>query len=174
MARSILTVGILLAATAAGASPLHAQGGGKNALDAVAACRAVTLPDARLACFDKAAAALEVARSNEDLIVMDRAEVREKRRKLFGFQLPRINLFSTRDDAPEERITELNSTVRAVRHSGRDRWLVTLEDGSVWRTLEPTPIEPAARDTARVKTAALGSYRANFGGRTAVRVERVE
>src|SRR4051812_15385852 len=69
------------------------------ALDALATCRAITDSAARLACYDQASARFTEAVSKGDVIVMDKQEVRETRRSLFGFTLPHIALFRGEDKA---------------------------------------------------------------------------
>src|SRR5215203_4368662 len=57
-------------------------------------CR--TIPDAgqRLDCYDRSVSAIEAAEKSNELVVVDRREIRETKRSLFGFTLPRISLFS--------------------------------------------------------------------------------
>lgn len=155
----------------------HAQTateGQQSLVDRVAACRAISDAGARLNCFDSTTAALDAARRGGDLVVLDRDDVRERRRSLFGFQLPRVNLFGRRDDAPEEEVQEINSVVKSLAPSGRGRWVVGLEDGSKWATLAPSKFDPATGEKMRIRRAALGSYLGSIGGRTSVRVQRVE
>ena len=66
---------------------------GETLIEAVTRCRSITGPTERLACFDRASSALETARASNDIAVLSREEVAEKRRSLFGFQLPTTNLF---------------------------------------------------------------------------------
>lgn len=158
-------------------SPVAAQDAQTNNItlvDKVAACRAIQEPQARLACFDSTTRALDDARRGGELVVLDREEVRERRRSLFGFQLPRVNLFGRRDDAPEEEIEEIDSVVQTLSPSGRGRWVFGLQDGSKWTTLAPSKFDPAIGERMRIKRAALGSYLGSFGGRTAVRVQRLQ
>ena len=51
----------------------------------------------RLACFDKAVGTIVAASDSDDLRIVDREEVRETRRKLFGFALPDLGIFGRRD-----------------------------------------------------------------------------
>lgn len=159
------------------ANPAAAQTtptGDATLIDRLTGCLQIAQDDARLACFDTNAKALESARRDGGLVVMDREEVREKRRSLFGFQLPRINLFGRNGDKREEEITEINSVVTAANPTGRERWMFTLEDGSRWTTLVAVRIEPNPGDKVRIRAAALGSYLGSIGGRAGVRVRRVE
>lgn len=164
-------IGIVSLAIVALATPAAAQDG-SAVIDAVTSCTAIKEDQARLACFDRAAATL-AGKRRDGLVVLDRTEVREKRRSLFGLKLPDIKLFGD-DEAKDPPISEISSTVASVRPSGRDRFIVKLQDGSVWRTTEPAKFDPERGDPVKVKRAALGSYRASFRNAFPVRVERVE
>lgn len=74
-------------------------------------------PAERLDCFDREIALVHAAQEANDLIIADREQVREARRSLFSFSLPKISLFST-DDAEEENaqeIDELEAVIGAAR-----------------------------------------------------------
>src|SRR5215469_3281282 len=60
-------------------------------LEALIKCRTVPDNAERLACFDKAAAAVERATSNGDLVALDREQRRQARRQAFGFLLPSLS-----------------------------------------------------------------------------------
>lgn len=173
------TLGLIGLTAAAGAfAQSTASGGGSGSGESLVAsvseCRKISSRDERLACFDRTTAALDAARTGQGLVIMDRAEIREKRRSLFGFQLPKINLFGSKDDEPEEEFQELTSTIRSVSRSGRDNFTLRLADNSVWRTTEPSKFDPERGDEIRIKRAALGTYRANVAKGRAVRIQRVE
>lgn len=150
-----------------------AQGGGVRLIDSVAECRKVTEPGARLACYDRTVAALDGARASDGLVIMDREEVREKRRSLFGLRLPDINLFG-RNDTKEAEVVAIDSTVTRVTATGRDRLLIRLADKSVWRTTEPARFDPVTGDKVHIERAALGSFRGSFAGRKGIKMERIE
>lgn len=171
--RNLIIATVLAGVTA---TPVGAQG--SASLDAVTACRAIAANDARLQCFDKAAAALEAAKQKDGLVVLDRTEIRAKKRSLFGLKLPDINLFGSGKDSDDEpaktRVEEIETTVTSIQSAGRGRWQMRFADGSIWRTTEPAKIDPEKGDKVKVKRAALGSFRASFDGNYPVRVERVE
>ena len=66
--------------------------------EALVHCRSITDDAARLQCFDTAAANLQAATERRDVVVVDRAQVRESRRRLFGLALPRLPIFGGGDD----------------------------------------------------------------------------
>lgn len=169
-----IATSLVLVSASAPAAAQEAGSADASLVDSVTGCLNVAAEDARLACFDRNAKALEAARRDGGLVVMDRSEVREKRRSLFGFQLPRVNLFGRGEDVPEEEVTEINSVIRSSSPSGRDRWVFTLEDGSQWTTLVAVRIEPNVGEKVRIRAASLGSYLGSIGGRGGVRVRRIE
>lgn len=134
-------------------------------------CRAITEPMARLACFDREAAAFEAAERGNDLVVVDRQQIRNTRRSLFGLALPRIPFLDDNDS--EASPTQIEGVVRSARVDG-DRWTVDLGE-SVWRTTESAQFEayPRAGQKVTVRRAALGSYVLKVEGRKGLRAIRV-
>src|SRR5690606_15796466 len=76
----------LLAAAAAGASALAQTAPPERAatVQALADCRKLSEDSARLACYDKAVAALDQAEARGDIVVVDRDQARKVRRQAFG------------------------------------------------------------------------------------------
>jgi hypothetical protein len=155
------------------ASAQIAPGNGERLIDAVTQCRAIAEPMGRLACFDRSSSALETARAGDGLTVLSRDEVAEKRRSLFGFQFPTINLFGRSGEKMPE-IQNFESAVSTVTRSGRDRWLVHLSDGSTWRITEPSRFPPRIGDPVKIRRAALGTFVASFDGDRSLRIERLQ
>lgn len=141
-------------------------------LEAVVACRAEVSEPARLACYDRAVAALDVAERSGDLTVVDREQVRQARRSLFGFDAGDLNIFRGRggddpaDEALETRLVSARQT--------RDGWLFTLENGAVWRQTdsEPLRVTPRAGMPVRIRRAAMGSYMLSVDGARSLRAQR--
>jgi hypothetical protein len=73
-----------------------------NVIQSFQRCRSITTVEARLECFDKAASVLGNAVKNKEITIVDRQEVRQARRSLFGFTIPRLSLFGG-DDRDETR-----------------------------------------------------------------------
>lgn len=170
----------LLTISALGAPAALAQESAPaNPVDAIAACRAIADPAARLACFDTAAAALITARDKKDVLVLDRTEVQKTRRSLFGFTLPRIRLFGGGDDDdarnnPED-IKEIAGSVAGVSQVAADRWTVTLDDQSRWITTESARgFPPRPGETVTIRRGPLGSYDASFAKRRTIKVRRTQ
>lgn len=141
-------------------------------LSRLVACRAVTAPEARLACYDAAASALDSAQRQGEVVVVDRAQVTAARRQLFGFELPSITLFDS-GPAPE-RIDSVETTLTRAIMAGEGKWTFVLADGSTWRQIdnERVTFQNDAGQSVRVRRASLGSYLLTVGRSRAVRVRR--
>lgn len=139
-------------------------------------CRAIPDAEARLACFDREVAALETAENAKDLVVYDREQVRRTRRSLFGIALPDLRIFGGGDgESEEEEFTQIATTIRSASQEGSGRYVFTLEDGARWAQIDNREFSarPRSGQAIRIRRAAMGSYLANVGTQTAVRVRRV-
>lgn len=140
---------------------------------AVVDCKALTDPAARLACYDKAVGAMEAARAAKDLVVTDRATVREAKRGLFGLSLPSIKLFGGGDgDNDEDEVKEIESKISGIRMASDGFPIFTLEDGARWKQTDGRNTFPKAGQKIRIRKASLGSYMASIDGQPGVRVIR--
>lgn len=136
-------------------------------------CRAIAAPDDRLACFDRASATLFAARDSGELRVVDREEVQETRRGLFGFTLPKLGVFGSGDD---EQLDMLESTITGVSRYGRNGYRIRIEEGSVWQ-IESAPSRlrtPKPGDEIVLKKASLNSFFIRIAGQIGVKGKRVE
>lgn len=141
-------------------------------------CRAITESAARLACYDQSTSALEQAEKKKDLVVVDRKEIRETRKSLFGFTLPRIGLFGGGDDedkaVEKDEVTELASTIETARAIPGGNWSLRLASGGTWETMTALNDSPRSGDKIRIKKASLGSYLGQVGINRGIRFRRVE
>ena len=137
-------------------------------------CRKIEDPTERLACFDREVAVVEEAEASDALVIADREQIREARKGLFGFSLPKIRLFGGGDD-DEEDIDELEAVIASANRARNGKMLLTLEDGARWIQTDNTPIlgtiDPG--DDVTIEKAALGSYKAKIGRKRAFRVKRL-
>lgn len=170
--RAILPLTALIIVAAGTAQAQEARRA--DALERLAGCRAVADAGQRLACYDAAAAALDAAERAGEVVVLDRAQVEETRRGLFGFAVPSLDVFN-RGGSPVQapEIDNVAYVVAQARQADRNVWVFTMEDGSVWRQIDGRMWgRPRAGETAVVRRAALGSYMMNVGDAPAIRVRR--
>ena len=165
------------AAMALATAPVAAKDNGKDeaaqppaVYQTVVDCKAVADPGARLACYDRTVAAMDTARRGNDLVVTDRAAIREARRGLFGLSLPRIKLFG---DGGDEEIKEINGTLSAVRYASDGMPIFVLEDGARWKQTDGRTSFAKSGDPIRIHRTAMGGYMANIKGEVGVRVIRL-
>ncbi len=148
-----------------------------ESFEALVRCRAITEDSARLACFDRAVAALQAAQERRDVVVVDRQQVREGRRRLFGLALPRIPIFGggDDDDHDEDAVHSIESTVATVTQQGYGQWQVTLADGSVWLQVDNNTLAVAPRRGHRIviNRGALGGFMMRVNNQPGIRVRRV-
>jgi hypothetical protein len=143
------------------------------AIASVVNCRTVQDEAARLRCFDAAAAALAQAMEGGNLVAMDRESVRKTRRTLFGFDvdLPFFGGGKKHDEQPEEK--EIEAAVTSAQSAGHGKWLLKLDTGAMWQTIEAAPIlMPKAGDKVTIRKGVAGGYMLQYRKRT-VRAKRV-
>ncbi|RVT42405.1 hypothetical protein ENE74_06580 [Sphingobium algorifonticola] len=139
-------------------------------------CRALTDATARLSCYDAQVAALDRAAQDDEVVLLDKAEVRKTRRSLFGFSLPRLPFLGNDDEAENSKpeFSEIQSTIKAMRDLGYGKYWFRLEDDAEWQTTEAvTSVFPKVGSPIVIKRAALGSYMGKIGRGRAVRMKRV-
>ena len=166
----------IIAATAAGAlaaAPAQArpkaQDARSNALiQGLSACRGIADEKARLACYDQATARLAEAVDKRELVVMDRQEINETRRSLFGFSVPNIPLFRGEGG---EQASKLETVIAGASPLGAGKWQIRLEDGAVWQTNE-TRLglgDPRPGQKIIIQRGTLGNYFLRINGQRGVR-----
>lgn len=165
-------VAVLALGVAATGGTVAAAPQSRTLIQSVQACRAVADPTARLACFDAAAAALDTAISRKDVAVVDREDVQKTRRSLFGFTTPKLGLFGVHEDKDDE-VKTIDGVVRSIRNVAYDRYEITLEDGAVWKNIEPFRRDPRPGSKVHITRAALGSYFFAVDGMNGTRAIRV-
>lgn len=166
----VAVLAVLLAVPATGQTPRKAARPAQ--LQALIACREIGEAGARLACFDRQVAAVDEAEARNDLVIVDRQQIRSTRRALFGLTLPRIAFLESggQDTLPEE----VDGKIRKVSTTSDGKWMFQLED-AVWRATEVFPFQadPKAGDNVKIRRGPLGSYKLSVEGRSALRAIRV-
>ena len=147
---------------------------GADLVNAVSACREIGDAARRLSCYDEAAARLAQAVGGNELVVLNREDIRQTRRSLFGFHLPRLPLFGGGSREVEETPDEITATIASVRSLGHDKWQVRLEDGAVWQTTEGSAYirAPRAGGSVVIRRGPMGSYMMRIDGQRALRAMR--
>lgn len=172
-ARTLLLVGALVGMAAAPAQAQTAAESRRPALlDGLIACRAITASDARLACFDRASEAFDVAERQGEVAVVDQAQARETRTRLFGLSLESANLWGRlRQD---DRIDSIETTLASSSFDGNGKAVLVLADGSTWRQVDSERINGRLRAGApvRIRQAAVGSYLLSVDGARSMRARR--
>jgi len=139
------------------------------------ACRAISDPTQRLACYDKEAGALLDATQKGEVAVVDKSEVRQARKSLFGFSVPKIPFFSG-DDTADAVSDTLESTITSASGIGYGKFRMVIAEGNaVWETTESysTMHEPRAGDKIVIKRGTLGGYLLKIGSNRGLKGKRV-
>jgi hypothetical protein len=140
-------------------------------------CRAIADNVQRLACYDAQVGALDVAEQKKDLVVVDRAQMKETRKSLFGFTLPRLGIFGSGGDKEikADDISEIDSLVESARPIAGGNWSIKLaNDAGTWETLNALDAAPKGGDKVHIKKAMMGSYLGSIGNfNRGVRFRRV-
>ncbi len=177
----VLVMGACLIAGAAGAAGKGGKGPTKaqraEVLQSIVDCRPLTDEQARLKCYDAAAARLDEAEAAGQVVVIDKVKAREVRREIFGLTLPSLDIFAAsggKADVKGEDDDKLVSAVKSAAHLGDGRWQFELETGAVWRTLEPVelPGTPRPGSKVEVRKASLGSFMMKVEGQPGFKVHR--
>lgn len=139
-------------------------------------CRAIGDAAQRLSCYDAASAELDAAVVRKDIYMTDKAQIQKTRKTLFGLPLPNLGIFGggDDDDNEENRIAELQSTVKLARQDGAG-WLITIAEGSAWRQMDGAPLALAPKPGMPVviKRGALNNYKMSIRKQPPIKVKRV-
>jgi hypothetical protein len=180
MSRTLLALALLLLAgvpaalTAQRATPPDPPARPES-FEALMRCRAIADAAARLLCFDSAAANLDAAAARRDVVIVDRAQVREGRRRLFGLALPRIPIFGGGDDDHDADQVQTVEGVIAGAAEGGGRWTISLQDGAMWVQTDYNQLafRPRPGQHVVINRGALGSFMMRINNQPGIRVQRV-
>jgi hypothetical protein len=174
MNRHLMLSALLLATMPAGALADDPPVQRPPQFEALVRCRAITEDAARLRCFDAAAAALQAATESRDVVVVDRGQVRESRRRLFGLALPRLPIFGGHDEEEEAQVSTVEGVIASATQNGLGQWQIRLQDGAVWMQVDNNTIalRPRPGQPVTVRRAALGSFVMRVNNQPGIRVRR--
>jgi hypothetical protein len=143
-------------------------------LKAVTDCRTVSDSAARLACYDSAVATLDAAATKKDIVVLDREEVKETRRGLFGFPLPKLPFFKGDESHKADMPSILLTTATSARAIGYGKWRIVIDGGAIWETTEPVlRHDPKEGSKIRIREGTMTNYFLSIDGDPAIRAKRV-
>ena len=171
IANSLIGIAVLgmLAAVPASAQKMPKTATPKL-FEEVVNCRTIQDSAQRLACYDRNVAALDTAQKSNELYVADKAAMKEARKGLFGFSLPKLKIFGDEDLGD---LDELETTIAAVS-SGQRGYVFTLPDGARWAQTDKRYMDkPKVGAKIKIEKAALGSYMASINKKAGFRVERL-
>jgi hypothetical protein len=155
----------------AGARPAP-NTGTPQSVQQLIACRSLSDPTQRLACYDRQSEALNQAIAKKDVVVIDKARATQAKRSLFGFSIPDFGgLFGGAGD----EVKEIASTVSSVRQDGYGAYIVSLADGSTWYQQDDSPLGlgPEKGDKVIVHRGSFGAFFLRVNGQPGIRVKRV-
>lgn len=173
--RSILAVTFAtLGAHMAAAQRQPSTSASNPLVEALADCQAIHDDVRRLSCYDTAAGRMVAAERRQDVVIVNREDVRKARRSLFGLALGPNDVFAGRS-SPSDRIEKLDTTLLSAREIGNGRWSLILTEGGRWQTTEAWTLTADLKSgmNVTIHPGALGSYVARVGNQRAVRVQRV-
>ena len=175
--RVIISLGLIaaLAATPAAAKRSQPDAAMSPYLNALDQCRQIPDGTQRLACYDRTAPALVTASKSGEINIVDRGQLREARRSLFGFQMPKLPFFAG-DQSAGDTPSTLESTIKAAGDIGNGFYRIIINDGNaVWETTESSMSlrEPRAGQKISISRGPMGSYFLHINGQRGVKGRRV-
>jgi hypothetical protein len=164
-------IGLALVGSGVSAQPAGQNG---DALASLAACRAISDPASKLSCYDSTVGALLKAREAGEVQVVNRGELREVRRNLFGFGLPKLPFFKG-DQSQSEDADRLETKITSWRSLGYGKYRIVVDGGAIWETTEASEAidPPGAGQPLSIRKGALGSYVLRINNQRGVRGRRV-
>lgn len=145
-------------------------------LQSLVDCKKIADMAERVACYDTHVTALDEAERAKNVVVIDKARMKEARKGIFGLTLPSLTdiIGGGSDDNEAEEITQIESTIQRVSRSPSGRWVFIIEDGAKWVQTDQRDLvdDPRTGQKIAIRRASMGSFLANVDGQTAIRVRR--
>jgi hypothetical protein len=138
-------------------------------------CRTIPDPTQRLACYDKAAGSLVAAARSGQVSVVDRGELRQARRSLFGFSMPKLPFFAG-DESQNDVANEIETTIKSAGSIGYGKFRIIITEGNaVWETTEAAigMRDPKSGQKVTIRRGPMGSYFIRINGQRGVKGRRV-
>lgn len=144
-------------------------------ISALEQCRQIADDAQRLACYDRTAPALVTASKSGEVNVVDRGQLKQARRSLFGFSMPKLPFFAG-DQSASDTPDQIETTIKSARDLGYGMYRIVITDGdAVWETTESSMRlnEPRAGQKIVIRRGPLGSYFLRIDGQAGVKGRRV-
>jgi hypothetical protein len=143
--------------------------------EALQSCAQLTDDKQRLACFDRAVAALGTSPGAPAAATAQRetpAPLTDEQK--MGLPAERILKLQAPADAAPPKLKELAATIQSVRANSAGREVFTLDNGQVWQQSELDPkFSVAPGDTVKITHGALGSFWMSANAHSNTRVSRL-
>ena len=140
-------------------------------------CRAIADSAARLACFDQFVGALAESQASGEVVITDKAAIREVRRGLFGFNMPNLNIFGGRggNDKSDE-LDRIETTVAQVRQTGSGAIKLVFAENGTWEQTDGRVLafSPKLGNKILITKGAMGSYFVRVDGQPGIKMRRVD
>jgi hypothetical protein len=164
-----LTLGVSASTALAAAKPVASP----TVVQALLDCGKIADNAQRLACYDKASAAIKNATASGDLVSIDREQRRAARRQAFGFTLPSLS-FLDHGEA-EGAASRVTAMVVEANLDPTDRWVLRLDDGAVWTQTDPEQIgrRPHKGSVVVIGRGAMGGFFMTIDGQGAGKAKRL-
>lgn len=169
----VLATGLVLVTTAATGKDDKLTQSRPPVFEELVNCRAIADAAERLACYDAKVAAIDEAEKKDELVLADKAAMKEARRGLFGFSIPKLKIFG--NDGKEDDKFELVAKIDSAYQASYGKWTIVLDSGARWVQIDTQVLrkDPARGMEIKIREAAMGSYFANIDGARAIRMRRV-
>lgn len=146
-------------------------------VEALKACKAIADSEQRLACYDQSVGAIIAATDQGEVRIVDKEDVEQARRGLFGFSIPSLKIFGDDSDGRSgETADMLQSTITEVAYlrSGAINFRIA-EGDAVWQISNPPQRLRTVKkgDPVEFKKAALGTYFIRIDGQLGVKGKRL-
>ena len=144
-------------------------------IEALKTCRSIGDPGERLACYDAKAGAIVAARDAGDVRIVDREDLRQTRRQLFGFTVPEIEILKG-DDRDKETSERFETTITSARQLSGKVWRFTTAEGAIWEINNaPARLAPIkGGEAVEFKKASLGFFFIRINGQMGVKGKRIQ
>lgn len=145
-------------------------------VESLKACQQIENDSERLACFDRSVGEIVSANDAGEVRIIDREDIRNTRRQLFGLSVPEVGVLERGEDEDKEESELLETTITSVRYLSSKKIRFTTEEGALWEiTRAPRRLRTVkAGHSVVFKKAALGSFFIRVDGQMGVKGKRIQ